>query len=65
MPKYRRREEVEAVQAQRPGMLTTPDGEVPYMPGDWILTTRRRENYVVKPAEFDRLFVLAMPPEGK
>jgi hypothetical protein len=65
MAKYRRREEVEAVQAQRPGMLQAPDGERPYLPGDWILTTRRRENYIVKATEFDRLFVLAMPPEGK
>lgn len=65
MARYRRREEVEAVQAQRPGVLQTPDGERAYLPGDWILTTRRRENYILKDAEFHRLFVLAMPPEGR
>jgi hypothetical protein len=33
MATYRRREEVEAVEAQRPGMLTTPDGPAAYLPG--------------------------------
>jgi hypothetical protein len=65
MATYRRREEVEAVEAQRPGMLNTPDGERGYLPGDWIITTKRGELYVMKPQQFHFKFVLAMPPEGK
>jgi hypothetical protein len=65
MATYRRREEIEAVEATHPGMLNTPDGPRPYLPGEFIVSTRRGENYIVKPAEFHRLWVLAMPPEGR
>jgi hypothetical protein len=65
MATYRRREEIEAVQARSCGTLQTPDGIASYIPGDWIITLRNGDQFVCKQDVFCRKFILAEPPQGK
>lgn len=65
MATYRRREEVEAVQAKSPGSIQSPDGEMFYTPGDWIVTLPNGDQFVCRKHVFPTKFVLAEPPKGK
>jgi hypothetical protein len=65
MPMYRRREQVEADRAIGAGVIQSPDGPASYLPGDWIVKTRRDEVYIVKARDFDRLFEEVLAPGCK